>query len=78
MEFLGNQNDDKPFFMMLSTPACHEPWTSAPQYKDLFSDVVAQRTGSYNTHGKVRFHMCVNTHLIQIRRNIQEEGIQGE
>ncbi|XP_046573863.1 N-acetylglucosamine-6-sulfatase-like [Haliotis rubra] len=52
MEFLSYQNADTPFFMMLSTPACHEPWTSAPQYEDHFSDIVAQRTGSYNVHGK--------------------------
>ncbi|KAL4225641.1 hypothetical protein ACF0H5_016330 [Mactra antiquata] len=37
-----------PFFMMLSTPACHAPFTSAPKYNATFSNKTAPRTGSYN------------------------------
>ncbi|XP_046335749.2 N-acetylglucosamine-6-sulfatase-like [Haliotis rufescens] len=52
-EFLGDKtNDSSPFFMMLSTPACHDPWEPAPQYESNFPDIQAPRFGSFNTHGK--------------------------
>ncbi|XP_078680909.1 N-acetylglucosamine-6-sulfatase-like [Branchiostoma floridae x Branchiostoma belcheri] len=41
-----------PFFMMLSTPAAHSPFDSAPQYEQDFVDWKAPRGGSYNVHGK--------------------------
>lgn len=43
---------DDPFFMMISTPAPHSPWTAAPQYKDQFADQKAPKTPSFNFHGK--------------------------
>jgi len=55
VNFVQNQVDSSPFFMFLSTPACHEPDTPAPQYKDEYSDMKAPRTASYNKPGgKVR------------------------
>ncbi|KAK2173296.1 hypothetical protein NP493_885g01003 [Ridgeia piscesae] len=50
--FLKHQHPHKPFFMMLSTPACHAPFTPAPQYSKSFSNVSAPRTGSFNYFGK--------------------------
>uniref|UniRef100_A0A8C4N8T7 N-acetylglucosamine-6-sulfatase n=1 Tax=Eptatretus burgeri TaxID=7764 RepID=A0A8C4N8T7_EPTBU len=41
-----------PFFMMLSTPASHSPWNSAPQYEHRYDSVSAPRNGSFNHHGK--------------------------
>ncbi|XP_071121002.1 N-acetylglucosamine-6-sulfatase-like isoform X1 [Mytilus edulis] len=52
-EFLYQQSTEAgPFFMMLSTPASHAPFTPAPKYKDNFADKQAPRTSSYNIHGK--------------------------
>jgi hypothetical protein len=57
MEFLGYQHKDdvNPFFMMLSTPACHDPRTPAPQYKHAFKYAEAPKEGSYNYHAEVGF-----------------------
>ena len=49
----------EPFFMMLSTPACHAPFTPAPQYQGNFSTVKAPRNGSFNVHGGV----CLKLHI---------------
>ncbi|XP_078332815.1 uncharacterized protein LOC111119188 [Crassostrea virginica] len=50
--FLDLQNSDSgPFFMMLSTPACHGPFTPAPKYKNNFPNQTAPHDGSYNKHG---------------------------
>ena len=52
--FLDLQNSDSgPFFLMLSTPACHGPFTPAPKYKNNFPNQTAPRDGSYNKHGYV-------------------------
>ncbi|XP_055957951.1 N-acetylglucosamine-6-sulfatase [Patella vulgata] len=60
MEFLNQQSaDGDPFFMMLSTPACHEPFTPAPQYADNFTGMVAPRDGSYNKHGDEGKHWLI-------------------
>ncbi|XP_014667749.1 PREDICTED: N-acetylglucosamine-6-sulfatase-like isoform X2 [Priapulus caudatus] len=40
-----------PFFMMLSTPACHQPFTPAPQYAKNFSNLQAPRNGSFDKPG---------------------------
>ena len=51
---MRNLNPNRsPFFMMLSTPSCHAPFTPAPQYNNTFSDKMAPRTPSFNTHGDV-------------------------
>ncbi|CAL1548211.1 unnamed protein product [Lymnaea stagnalis] len=51
-KFLSAQTSKKPFFMMLSTPACHQPFTPAPQYMKNFSSVKAPRTKHFNVHGQ--------------------------
>ena len=43
-----------PLFLMLSTPACHAPFTPAPQYNNSFSNVTVPRNGSFNKYNPVR------------------------
>ncbi|XP_029941251.1 glucosamine (N-acetyl)-6-sulfatase (Sanfilippo disease IIID), b [Salarias fasciatus] len=50
--FLDNRSPQHPFFLMLSPPAPHSPWTAAPQYQKQFDDVKAPRDGSFNKAGK--------------------------
>ncbi|XP_072026477.1 LOW QUALITY PROTEIN: N-acetylglucosamine-6-sulfatase-like [Amphiura filiformis] len=50
-EFLAKQNGIFPFFAMVSTPACHSPFDSAPQYMDEFADKKAPRDPSFNKAG---------------------------
>lgn len=52
-QFLDTKPKSQPFFMMLSTPACHAPFTPAPQYNGSFADKQAPRNGSYNVKAKV-------------------------
>ncbi|XP_067934704.1 N-acetylglucosamine-6-sulfatase-like [Watersipora subatra] len=44
-------DSDSPFFMMLSVPAPHHPYTPAPQYSQLFTSMSAPRTASFNKLG---------------------------
>ncbi|KAA0202231.1 hypothetical protein HAZT_HAZT010640 [Hyalella azteca] len=39
---------EAPFFMMLSTPAPHAPFTPQPKYEDKFPDLKAPRTANFN------------------------------
>lgn len=50
MEYLQKQSGSHPFFMMMSTPACHSPFDSAPQYVSQFTDKKAPRGPSFNVH----------------------------
>lgn len=52
VEFLQHKFE-QPFFMMVSTPAPHSPWTPAPQYQGSFKLQKAPRNPSFNVHGKV-------------------------
>lgn len=53
-QFLGSRHKwSDPFFMMLSTPACHAPFTPAPQHNSSFSNMTAPRNGSYNVKPEV-------------------------
>lgn len=49
-DFLERQHENSdPFFMMLSTPACHEPFPPAPHYAHYYSNDKAPRNhGSFN------------------------------
>ncbi|XP_033106492.1 N-acetylglucosamine-6-sulfatase-like isoform X2 [Anneissia japonica] len=51
LEFLDKRDSSKPFFLMASTPACHSPFDSAPQYEEEFKDKNAPRGPSFNKHG---------------------------
>ncbi|XP_068132850.1 N-acetylglucosamine-6-sulfatase [Hyperolius riggenbachi] len=52
LNFLSYKSNYEPFFMMISTPAPHSPWTAAPQYQDSFPNVTAPRSSNFNVHGK--------------------------
>ncbi|XP_028648355.1 N-acetylglucosamine-6-sulfatase [Erpetoichthys calabaricus] len=52
MDFLEKKLNYQPFFMMISTPAPHSPWTPAPQYEKNFADVKAPRDIAFNKHVK--------------------------
>lgn len=52
LDFFNHKVNYEPFFMMISTPAPHSPWTAAPQYEKAFQNVSAPRSGSFNVHGK--------------------------
>ncbi|KAM3600590.1 uncharacterized protein V6R79_025502 [Siganus canaliculatus] len=52
LNFLDNCSPQRPFFLMLTPPAPHSPWTAAPQYEKEFSNVKAPRDGSYDKPGK--------------------------
>uniref|UniRef100_A0A8C6KVH5 N-acetylglucosamine-6-sulfatase n=1 Tax=Nothobranchius furzeri TaxID=105023 RepID=A0A8C6KVH5_NOTFU len=53
LEFLQYKSNYQPFFMMVSTPAPHSPWTAAPQYQDRFNTTKAPRDPNFNIHGKM-------------------------
>uniref|UniRef100_A0AAR2LTN5 N-acetylglucosamine-6-sulfatase n=1 Tax=Pygocentrus nattereri TaxID=42514 RepID=A0AAR2LTN5_PYGNA len=52
IDFLQYKSNYRPFFMMVSTPAPHSPWTAAPQYEGQFSSLKAPRDPNFNIHGK--------------------------
>ncbi|XP_059894619.1 N-acetylglucosamine-6-sulfatase [Gadus macrocephalus] len=52
LDFLRYKSKYQPFFMMVSTPAPHSPWTPAPQYQDTYKDTKAPRDPNFNVHGK--------------------------
>lgn len=54
LDFLQYKSSYQPFFMMVSTPAPHSPWTAAPQYQDRFNTTKAPRDPNFNIHGAVR------------------------
>ncbi|CAL4103343.1 unnamed protein product, partial [Meganyctiphanes norvegica] len=47
-EFFNTAPRNKPFFMMLSTPASHEPNNFEPKYAPKFSNMTAPRTPNFN------------------------------
>ncbi|ELW61958.1 N-acetylglucosamine-6-sulfatase [Tupaia chinensis] len=51
LDFLDYKSNFEPFFMMISTPAPHSPWTAAPQYQKTFQNVFAPRNKNFNIHG---------------------------
>nr|XP_020464340.1 N-acetylglucosamine-6-sulfatase isoform X1 [Monopterus albus]XP_020464341.1 N-acetylglucosamine-6-sulfatase isoform X1 [Monopterus albus] len=52
LDFLQYKSSHQPYFMMVSTPAPHSPWTAAPQYQHSFNSTKAPRDPSFNAHGK--------------------------
>ncbi|XP_063595975.1 N-acetylglucosamine-6-sulfatase-like isoform X1 [Penaeus indicus] len=47
-EFLHKSSFEKPFFMMLSVPSAHAPFTPEPKYSGNFSSLKAPRTENFN------------------------------
>ncbi|XP_059142321.1 N-acetylglucosamine-6-sulfatase-like isoform X2 [Physella acuta] len=52
LKFLTTRTSKQPFFMMLSTPACHSPFKSAPQYMVNFTNEKAPRNKQFNIHAQ--------------------------
>uniref|UniRef100_A0AAQ4PTL7 N-acetylglucosamine-6-sulfatase n=1 Tax=Gasterosteus aculeatus aculeatus TaxID=481459 RepID=A0AAQ4PTL7_GASAC len=52
LDFLQYKSNYMPFFMMVSIPAPHSPWTAAPQYQNSFNTTKAPRDPNFNVHGK--------------------------
>ncbi|XP_054480485.1 N-acetylglucosamine-6-sulfatase [Anoplopoma fimbria] len=52
LDFLQYKSNYQPFFMMVSIPAPHSPWTAAPQYQNSFNTTKAPRDPNFNVHGK--------------------------
>ncbi|KAA8580365.1 hypothetical protein FQN60_005900, partial [Etheostoma spectabile] len=52
LAFLQYKSNYQPFFMMVSIPAPHSPWTAAPQYQNSFNNTKAPRDPNFNVHGK--------------------------
>ena len=57
---MAHSSADSPFFMMLSLPACHAPFTPADRYKNNFSDISAPRNGSFNQYSKNKHWLLRN------------------
>ena len=53
-QFLEKRPKDKPFFMMLSTPAAHAPFTPQPKYSHNFENMTAPRTKNFNIKNKLK------------------------
>ena len=52
MNFIKKQSEKSaPFFMMIATPACHDPFIPAPQFKRNYKSNRAPRTPSFNVAG---------------------------
>lgn len=48
--YVRTKSAENPFLMVLAPPACHAPFTPAPQYRDKFKDKKAPRTPAFNRH----------------------------
>lgn len=62
VSFIKEQSEASgPFFMMVATPACHDPFTPAPQYKDNFNSSKAPRTPAFNAAGGPTKHWLIRS-----------------
>lgn len=60
--FLKEQTaESPPFFLMVATPACHSPFTPAPQYKNNFNGSKAPRTPAFNIAGGSTKHWLIRS-----------------
>ncbi|XP_018568120.1 N-acetylglucosamine-6-sulfatase-like [Anoplophora glabripennis] len=48
IDFLRDKPADKPFFMIVAPPAAHAPFTPAERHKNMFPEVKAVRSPSFN------------------------------
>jgi len=48
--YVTTKTAENPFLMVLAPPACHAPFTPAPQYREKFKDKKAPRTPAFNRH----------------------------
>ena len=57
-----NTRNPSPFFMMLSPPSPHAPFTPAPQYNNSFANVTAEYLPSFNYYGKDKHWLMTQAH----------------
>uniref|UniRef100_T1JN66 Sulfatase N-terminal domain-containing protein n=1 Tax=Strigamia maritima TaxID=126957 RepID=T1JN66_STRMM len=60
-----NPETDKPFLMVLATPACHSPFTPSPKYKNAFPNVKAPRTKNFNITSHDKHWLLRQTHPLK-------------
>lgn len=72
VDFLQYKSNYQPFFMLVSTPAPHSPWTAAPQYRSSFNGTKAPRDPNFNVHGKVGPRSA--RHLKPLNVDIKRDG----
>lgn len=62
VDFIKEQSaESTPFFLMVATPACHSPFTPAPQYKNNFNTSKAPRTPAFNAAGGPTKHWLIRS-----------------
>ncbi|XP_034019051.1 N-acetylglucosamine-6-sulfatase [Thalassophryne amazonica] len=71
LDFLQYKSSYQPFFMMVSTPAPHSPWTAAPQYQDRFNATKAPRDPNFNIHGKDKHWLIRQAKTPMINSSVQ-------
>lgn len=71
LSFLEHRADQRrPFFMMLSTPAPHAPFTPAVRHRDEFPDVKAPRTPAFNVSANGTKHWLVRQAIHPIPEDV--------
>ncbi|KAK0094844.1 hypothetical protein PV326_009828 [Microctonus aethiopoides] len=55
----GPRNNEKPFLMVLSPPAPHAPFTSAPRHNNKYVNIKAKKTPNFNTGPQANKHWLV-------------------
>ena len=65
--YIESQKGSKaPFFMMISTPAPHEPWTFNPKYGNLYKNISAPRGNKqWNIHKGEFFVLFKNSNIFR-------------
>ncbi|KAL5006866.1 hypothetical protein ScPMuIL_015672 [Solemya velum] len=75
-DFLKNQNPHgRSFFMMLSTPACHAPFTPAPQYTSNFTNKSAPRGGNSIFRNRWRTLLSVDDMVENVVNLLSKQGL---
>ncbi|KAH7947545.1 hypothetical protein HPB52_013085 [Rhipicephalus sanguineus] len=71
LSFLEGRTDQRrPFFMMLSTPAPHAPFTPAVRHRDAFPNVKAPRTPAFNISVNGTKHWLVRQAIYPIPEDV--------
>lgn len=70
VEFLSRQNGSKPFFLMLSPPAPHAPFTPVPWYKSKYQNISAPETPNFNIPGGHTKHWLLRQPPSPLPKNV--------
>lgn len=72
-DFLNLSSFSKPFFMMLSVPASHAPFTPEPKYSKNYTSLKAPRTKSFNIKAGLGKHWLLRQGVQPLPNNIIEK-----